>query len=62
MTDIDIDLNSGPPLSDPLLDSLYRRMRTMHSLYSRAVDEMVAQRIGEIKLARDLVDLGGTTS
>ena len=62
MTDIDIDPNSGPPLSDPLLDSLYRRMRTMHSLYSRAVDEMVAQLIGEIKLARGLVGLGGTTS
>ena len=30
--DIDLELNSAPPLADPMLDSLYRRMRTMHSI------------------------------
>jgi hypothetical protein len=37
---IDLDLNAGPPLADPMLDSLYRRMRTMHSLYHQAVATM----------------------
>ena len=32
MTDVDLDLNAGTALTDPMLDSLYRRMRTMHSL------------------------------
>jgi hypothetical protein len=38
--DIDLDLNAGPALADPIQDSLYRRMRTMHSLYYQAVESM----------------------
>ena len=44
-TTIDLELNSGSPLADPLLDSLYRRMRTMHSLYYQAVDTMELEHV-----------------
>jgi hypothetical protein len=51
MTDaeIDLDLNAGPPLADPLLDSLYRRMRTMHSLYDQAVDTMELEHVNHFE-------------
>ena len=51
MTDIDIDLelNAGPPLADPMLDSLYRRMRTMHSLYYQAVDTMDLEHVNHFE-------------
>jgi len=48
-TTIDLELNSGPPLSDPLLDSLYRRMRTMHSLYYQAVDTMDLEQVNHFE-------------
>jgi hypothetical protein len=47
--DIDLDLNAGPPLADPMLDSLYRRMRTMHSLYYQAVDTMDLEHVNHFE-------------
>ena len=47
--EIDLDLNSGPPLGDPLLDSLYRRMRTMHSLYYQAVETMDLEHVNHFE-------------
>ena len=49
MTDIDLELNAGPPLADPMLDSLYRRMRTMHSLYYQAVDTMDLEHVNHFE-------------
>jgi hypothetical protein len=49
MTTIDLDLNAGPPLADPMLDSLYRRMRTMHSLYHQAVDTMDIEHVNHFE-------------
>ena len=46
---IDLELNSGPPLADPMLDSLYRRMRTMHSLYYQAVDTMDLEHVNHFE-------------
>jgi hypothetical protein len=46
---IDLDLNAGPPLADPMLDSLYRRMRTMHSLYYQAVDTMDIEHVNHFE-------------
>jgi len=46
---IDLDLNSGPPLADPMLDSLYRRMRTMHSLYDQAVATMTLDHVNHFE-------------
>ena len=48
-TTIDLELNSGPALADPLLDSLYRRMRTMHSLYYQAVDTMELEHVNHFE-------------
>ncbi len=47
--EIDLDLNSGPPLADPHLDSLYRRMRTMHSLYYQAVETMELEHVNHFE-------------
>jgi hypothetical protein len=49
MTHIDPDLNAGPPLADPMLDSLYRRMRTMHSLYHQAVESMDLEHVNHFE-------------
>jgi hypothetical protein len=49
MTDIDLELNAGPPLADPMQDSLYRRMRTMHSLYYQAVDTMDLEHVNHFE-------------
>ena len=49
MTDIDLELNAGPALDDPMQDSLYRRMRTMHSLYYQAVDTMDLEHVNHFE-------------
>ena len=49
MTDIDLELNAGPALADPVQDSLYRRMRTMHSLYYQAVDSMDLEHVNHFE-------------
>ena len=51
MTDADIylELNAGPSLDDPQLDSLYRRMRTMHSLYYQAVATMDLEHVNHFE-------------
>jgi hypothetical protein len=47
--EIDLELNSGPPLDDAHLDSLYRRMRTMHSLYYQAVETMGPEHVNHFE-------------